>query len=99
MTFTTTVSNEDGTPAVVFHAKTQQEADENATYASVCVVRFEGMPIEVIQSMPKSGVPGMALELGRYIAMEEAIILAATSELDWARLRETILSMRETSVH
>ena len=95
MKFTTTVANEDGTPAVVFHAKTQQEADEAAAYTSACVLRFDGMPIDVIQSMPKSGVSGLALQLSRYVALEEAIHLAATSDLDWENLRQAILMMRD----
>lgn len=99
MPFTTTIHNEDGTPAVVFHAKTQQQADENATYTSTCVLRFDRMPIEVIRNMPKAGVPGMALELGRYIEMKEAFHRAATSELDWEALRQTILAMRQPQMH
>ena len=95
MKFTTTITNEDGTPAVVFHAKTQQDADANAAYTSACVLRFAGMPIDVIQNMPKAGVPGLALELGRYVAMEEAIHLAAVSDLHWETLRQEILMMRD----
>ncbi len=95
MKFTTTIPNPDGTPAVVFHAKTQQEAEAAAAYTSACVLRFDGMPIDVIQNMPLSGVPGLALELSRYVAMEEAIQLAATSDLDWETLRQTILMLRD----